>query len=287
MNTKKEEKNNKGNSTFVKVLKIIGNVILWIFVAFAALLTVVAITSTRNDYGMANVLGYSPVTVLTDSMKDTFNAGDLLLVKVSMNSDSNDIRNNLKVNDIVVYSTYLKMADGSTTERPVLNTHRIVSVETDSTGRTFYRTQGDNKVTNPVPDENPVYPESVLGIWESKDNGISGGRLPGVGGAINWLRTPTGFLICIVIPLLVFFLYELYRFIAIIVANRSKKTVAVDEEEIKRKAIEEYLAAQKKAAEEAAAAKEAPSVNEEPSADEAPTLSEAQPDGAAEGPDAE
>ena len=49
------------------------------------------------------------------------------------------------------------------------------------------------------------------------------------------------------LPLILFFLYELYNFITILVSERSKKATAaaaLDEEEIKKRAIEEYLAAQ-------------------------------------------
>jgi signal peptidase len=82
---------------------------------------------------------------------------------------------------------------------------------------------------------------------------------------IGFLRSSLGFFLCIVLPLILFFLYELYRFIAILVTERAKKkpVSAETEEEIKRRAIEEYLKQQ--AAAGAAPAAEAPaeSVGEE------------------------
>jgi signal peptidase len=66
---------------------------------------------------------------------------------------------------------------------------------------------------------------------------------------INFLRSSLGFFLCIVLPLILFFLYELYNFISILVTERAKKAAgaapAIDEEEIKRRAVEEYLAKQK------------------------------------------
>ena len=56
-----------------------------------------------------------------------------------------------------------------------------------------------------------------------------------------------GFFLCIVLPLILFFLYELYRFITILVSEKQKKAedkAIESEEDIKRRAIEEYLAAQ-------------------------------------------
>ena len=64
---------------------------------------------------------------------------------------------------------------------------------------------------------------------------------------MDFLRTKTGFFICIVIPMAIFFLFELYKFIATIIEAKRPEPVEVDEEEIKRRAIEEYLAAQKQA----------------------------------------
>jgi signal peptidase len=65
------------------------------------------------------------------------------------------------------------------------------------------------------------------------------------------MQTPKGFLIVILLPLLVFFLYELYLFLRALLTLKAKKQEAVltaeQEEEIKRKAIEEYLQKQKEA----------------------------------------
>ena len=66
---------------------------------------------------------------------------------------------------------------------------------------------------------------------------------------ISFLRSSLGFFLCIVLPLILFFLYELYRFIVLLMAERAKsKPVDSDvEEEIKRRAIEEYLKQQEAA----------------------------------------
>ena len=73
-------------------------------------------------------------------------------------------------------------------------------------------------------------------------------------------------------PLILFFIYELYRFISILVTERAKKTAApaVDEEEIKRRAIEEYLAAQKASE----AATDAPEATAEETAEEKEEIKE-------------
>jgi signal peptidase len=89
----------------------------------------------------------------------------------------------------------------------------------------------------------------------------------------NFLRSSLGFFLCIVLPLILFFLYELYHFITILVTEKAKKNAgasSVSEEEIKRRAVEEYLAKQKdeeeikrRAIEEYLAAQKAKENNEE------------------------
>ena len=65
-----------------------------------------------------------------------------------------------------------------------------------------------------------------------------------------FLRTKTGFFVCILIPMALFFLFELYKFIVTLIeVKRGDAPEQLDEEEIKRRAIEEYLAQQKAAAE--------------------------------------
>lgn len=67
---------------------------------------------------------------------------------------------------------------------------------------------------------------------------------------MDFLRTKTGFFICILLPIALFFLFELYKLIATIIEIKRLAITESDEEEIKRRAVEEYLAQQKKKEEE-------------------------------------
>ena len=80
---------------------------------------------------------------------------------------------------------------------------------------------------------------------------------------INFLRSRLGFFICIVLPLILFFLYELYNFINILVTERAKKAPVAKEteEEIKRRAIEEYIKSQQAAQNATAAENKSPEDN--------------------------
>ena len=105
--------------------------------------------------------------------------------------------------------------------------------EIDNT-RSFV-TRGDN---NPQDDTVPASANDIIGKWTDV-------KLGGFGKVMNFLRTKTGFFICIVIPMAVFFLVELYKFIVTLVEFKKPALTDEDEEEIKKRAIEEYLATQK------------------------------------------
>ena len=71
--------------------------------------------------------------------------------------------------------------------------------------------------------------------------------------ALDFVQTQKGFFICIIIPIAIIFLFELYKFIQTLIEVKTEGLQDVDEEEIKKKAIEEYLAKQQKEAQEQAA----------------------------------
>jgi signal peptidase len=154
---------------------------------------------------------------------------------------------NLKPGDIITYHAPIDInKDGQIGD---INTHRIVSVDLDAK---TVKTQGDNKETNPIADNYTVNFNDIIGTCTER------GKISGIGSVIDFLRSSIGFLVCIVIPLALFFFYELYRFISLVVTERAKRAPVSQEaeEEIKRRAIEEYLASQKKAAENEDAPKE-------------------------------
>ena len=212
-----------------KWLKIIGNIFIWAFVAFAVAITIIVLVANADDDRVPSINGKSFISILTDSMSPTFKKGDLIISEKLEDSE----KSKLQVGDIITYYVDL---DGDGFKE--LNSHRIVSIN-DNNGLIYYTTQGDNTVTNPTPDA-PVFYGDVICRY-------TGTKISGIGGFLNFLQTKNGFLFVIVIPLILFFLYELCRFIFVLVEFRSKKASAIspaDEEEIKRRAIEEYLRSQ-------------------------------------------
>lgn len=214
-----------------KVLKGVVNVLAWVVLIFAFLITILVFTSESNG-GQANLLGIMPMSVQTDSMSPTFKSGDMIIVK---QTDLYD----LKVDDVITFYTIID-------SNRVKNSHRIVEIKEEDGVRSFI-TRGDN---NSIDDEIPVYASDIIGRW-------TGFKLGGGGKALDFLRSKTGFFVCIVIPMALFFIFELYKFIAVLIETKKENAPQIDEEEIKKKAIEEYLAkerAEKEAKEKSAEA---------------------------------
>jgi len=203
-----------------RVISTISNVIAWVILIVAFLTTVLVFSSGRNN-GVANIFGYIPLSVESDSMSPTFRQGDLIICR-----EIDDI-NSLQKDDVITFWTVI---DG----HKVKNTHRIAEVNDLGTTRSFV-TRGDNNAVN---DEVPAYAGDLIGKWTDV-------RVAGLGKIMDFLRTKKGFFCCILIPMIIFFLFELYKFVLTVVDVKKGNQIQLDEEEIKKRAIEEYLASQK------------------------------------------
>lgn len=224
-----------------KTIKIVVDVLLWIFLIFSLLMTILAFTAQASNAGFPKLGNNCLLTVQSDSMAEPggFYKGDLIIGKTL----TDEQKMNLKEGDVITFYMDLTPSDGI--DNKELNTHRIVRVDKDSTGNVIYYTKGDH---NTIEDVEPVRWDYVEAVW-------NGTRIAFVGSVIGFLQSSTGFLLCVVIPLLLFFLYELYVLMLTIfqLKNRGKRQItAADEELIKQRAIEEYLRQQAAANAEAA-----------------------------------
>lgn len=224
-----------------KVVKKIFNVFIDIVVVLILVVSilVVIMSLTSKSSGVPNLFGIAPITVVSNSMEDTLMVNDLILCE----SRTDKAYDDYEVGDIV---TFYQKIDGE--DR--LNTHRIVEVTKDKdSGISYYKTQGDNKKTNPAPDEELKTSGQILAKY-------TGNKIGGVGAFFSFIRTQLGFFLVILLPMIIFFVYEAVRVIMNIIAyNKAKAIEAAEEavanseltEEQKQRAIEEYLAKQKAA----------------------------------------
>ena len=243
-----------------KVAGICANVLIWIFVLISLLITILVFSAQGSDDGVPAIFGKSLITIESGSMEPTYKNGDMVFMTKLEDAQKAE----LKVGDIITYHAPIDInKDGVIGD---INTHRIVEI--DVAAKTV-KTQGDNKVTNLTADDYTVKFNDIIGTCTED------GKIGGLGNVIDFLRSSLGFFLCIVLPLILFFLYELYNFLSILISERAKKAALaagapapVDEEEIKRRAIEEYLAKQAAEAAKAEEPKAEEAKAEEPKAEE-------------------
>lgn len=171
-----------------KAGSILLSVLLWGVILVAALYTVVTL-ATRDEANVSSIAGFSPLVVKTDSMSPTFNADDLILIHTTDPST-------LQVGDIVTFHTIIN-------NEYALNTHRIADIA-ENNGVRSYTTKGDN---NAIADQHIIADGDIVGKYVT--------RVPGVGRLINFLSSSVGFLVVIVLPMLLFFVYQVYHLIMV------------------------------------------------------------------------
>ena len=228
-----------------KKRRIINAVILAIqilFVVFAiTICLVVMLNPSSND--KVSPLGLKLLPVLTGSMegdkKDSFPKGALVFAVNPKNHGEG-----LKVGDVVTFTMFEENSG-----QMILVTHRIIELvladgepSIEEGGVYRYRTQGD---ANPIPDDELKAPSEILAVYAFHINGL--------GAALTWVREGYHFIYIIIIPLALLLIYNIYLVAQIVVESKMKKAKAaaaqralesIDEEAIKRKAIEEYLKSQ-------------------------------------------
>ena len=206
---------------------IVISVILWAIILLAALYAFTTM-ATKDDQSVASILGYTPLVVETDSMKPTFESGDLIFIKKCDISKLNE-------GDIITFHTIID-------NQYALNTHRIQKID-EVNGVRSYTTIGDNN--NGIADQHVISDGDIVGKYI--------GHVSGLGKVMNFLSSSMGFLIVIVLPMLLFFIYQVYNLIMISI--RLKKAMAVENaEEIANARIQQEKADQ--AADEAARVKD-------------------------------
>lgn len=230
----------------MKVIKKIVNIIIDILVVFILLISAIILTLslTSQDTGTPNIFGYTLNTIQTASMEPEMYAGDLVIGRTTPDEDD------YSVGDIVFFQSSV-YSEEEQTEILAVKCHRIVKTKEEDC-ETVYLTKGDNNPVSDIETDGWLTSDKILGIYETE--GYKGTKIEGFGSVIDFLQTFWGFFFVIVLPMILFFIYELVRVIMNMVAyTKEKALVAANEaaqsaeltEAQKQKAIEEYLASQK------------------------------------------
>ena len=183
-----------------KVVMIVLSIILWAVILLAALFAFTTL-ATRDNTKVASIAGYTPMVVQSDSMAPTFKAGDLIVIRKCDPAT-------LKEGDIITFHTIIM-------NEYALNTHRIAKID-EMNGYRSYTTMGDNN--NGIADTHIISDGDIVGQYA--------GKVSGLGRVMDFMSSSVGFLLLIVLPMLLFFIYQVYHLI--MVGINLKKAVAVE-----------------------------------------------------------
>lgn len=216
-----------------KILNVIVDILIVLLLLISAAVAIIAVSSKSAP--VPNLFGYAPLSVQTDSMSPEFDPGDLIISQVT------DENTEYAAGDVITFAEQVNGTD-------IYNSHRIVDIK-ETEGVTLYYTKGDN---SPAADENPVISANIV----AKYSGIC---IKGMGAVYDFLNSQLGFFLVILLPLILFFLYEVFRVIRNLIdynkekalteaaqaaASVSAESSGLTEEELKE-ALQNYLDKQK------------------------------------------
>lgn len=207
------------------VLNAIINVILVLAIALAAICTYTSYVATSGN-GVPSIFGIRVFSIQTESMYPVLLPGDLIFDKAV------DDPAELRKGDIITYWTVING------ER-VLNTHTIYEIY-DGGGHLIFETKGENNSAT-----------DVLTVHESEIVGKYSFRVAGLGKVFDYLQTSTGFLLIVVLPVFLFFLFHLVQFFRVLFEYQNVKNRIKYEQE--RGRTEDLIEEQKRQQAEARA----------------------------------
>ncbi|WNB92484.1 signal peptidase I [Bacillus sp. NEB1478] len=172
------------------IYRIISSVAIVFMLSSIVFLLYISYQGDKNPDKIPSLFGYKPFTVLTNSMKPAFSAGDMVLVKEMEVSK-------IKPSDVITFKENSNK----------LITHRVVEVTDQG-----FVTKGDY---NNVKDDGYVSPENVVGELAF--------TLPKLGYVSKFVSSPLGITLLIFIPLLAYLLLEIYEFLTRFIEKKEKQ----------------------------------------------------------------
>lgn len=186
-----------------KAWTIIGRVVTTLILIFAVCVMIFTVISVNTVGKDADFLGFKPNIVLSDSMQDTFQVGDL---EISKKVDPAT----LEVGDIVTFKSIDPANYGAVV------THKIREITTYE-GEPAFITYG---TTTGVDDAYPVPFSQVQGKYVF--------RLPKMGYFFEFLRTPAGYVTVILIPFLLLIGLQAFRFFKLVRQYKAEQQADLD-----------------------------------------------------------
>ncbi len=185
-----------------RIFHVAMNVLSSVILVFSIVICAMVIISTKSSTGVANLGGYSFLSVQSDSMEDEFFPGDLIMIRRYNKTHKYD------VDDIISFLAF------DNTGSMYINTHRVVEV-IQSNGSYSYVTKGDNA---DKPDKKHVASSKILGQYNGK-------RVSNLGKFFDFAGTSQGVLLLIVLPAALIVIWQLFGYLRSLAIDKKTQPV--------------------------------------------------------------
>lgn len=244
----------KEGQTPKKILAIISNVILYIFVAVSVIGVILTLSAKQGKDGTATIFGIQMRQVVSPSMEknEYTNTDDFEIKDIPMNSMV--FVRVMPSDPEKAYEWYSDLEEGDVLTfryvyaSQVTITHRIVDIEEkDDKSGFIIQLEGDNKAS-----EQGALTQIIDTSVENSPNYVIGkvvGQSKLLGSLTGVLRTPTGLILAVILPCTVILIFEVFRITSVIglekrqQAEKEKAEKQSELDELKRRLAE--LEAQK------------------------------------------
>lgn len=189
-----------------KAFSIAGKVLTILIAVFSVSIMIFTIVSVNTIGKDAALFGYKPYIVTSNSMQDTFQAGDLTVSKQVEDPAA------LEPGDIITFRSIDPVNYGQVV------THKIKSVTTYE-GEPAFVTYG---TTTGVEDSYPVPFSQVLGQYQF--------RLPGMGNFFYFLKSTAGYVTVILIPFLILIVLQAVKFFKLVSQYKEEQRAELNTE---------------------------------------------------------
>ena len=234
-----------------RVLGILGNVLLYSFLALCIFMVVITLMSKKDSDGAATIFGFQMRTVLSASMDEhpdtdvseydikSFPVKTLLFIRTVPEdpAKAQEFYDSLEVGDVLtIRFTYTNQ---------VTITHRITSITPKETGGYIIELQGDNKGDPEFGATSNVMTQTVDTSLAGVSNNYIIGKvvaksLP-LGYLLTLLKQPIGIVLVVIVPCFIVILLEVLKIVGVLSAEKKKREQEKQEqqtdeiEELRRK----------------------------------------------------
>ena len=237
------EETKKSVPLYKKILRIAGNVLLFIFLALCIFTLVLTVFSPKDETdGTAELFGYQLRTVISDSMgacEDT-DVSDYDIKSIPLYSmvfvqlvpddpaEAAKWYEDIRVGDVLtvkyVYDTQVTI------------THRVIEKNPDGNGGYHLVLEGDNKNT-----ENQEQLRQEIFTSEKDSYNYVVGKVTGqsvvLGSVVSLLRSPLGIIFIIIMPCVLIILFEVIKIVGVL--RSDKRRIEKEENAKKDKELDE------------------------------------------------